>query len=401
MEKCSSLISVVIPVYNSQKTIRRCLDSILSQSYSNLEIIIIDDGSDDGSAEIIKEYTRHFLNIRFIQQKNKGSFAARNRGIKEARGEWIGFVDSDDWIEAEMYESLIEHAASDIKWIESGYYTHAKEMVEHYTMVPPGEHDVSEFSYNLIYDKQNNMPAISQAIWTKLIRRSLLLEVLDGINADERLSFGDDAFLVYTTALKTRKLLFSNGCYYHHENTDNSLCKRKNLNVFVEIYRFYELMLAEVEEYPPEWNLPGQVQAYLAHIINMGCFNNFGIRMISCFTFPGIERFNGKRIVIYGAGRVGQEYIHQLQEYPLIDVAQWVDTYKGGTRWYGYSINSISELADSTEVDYVLIAIAQKNKVEEVINILLTKGFAKKQIVWERPISGPPLRDIMFDKEFK
>ena len=105
MEK--ELISVIIPCYNVEKYIDRCMESVLNQTYRNLEIILVDDGSTDGTGEIIKKYAEHDHRIKILHQKNKGAGAARNAGMEIASGSYIGFVDSDDWIAEDMYEYLI------------------------------------------------------------------------------------------------------------------------------------------------------------------------------------------------------------------------------------------------------------------------------------------------------
>lgn len=104
--KSNPLVSVIVPVYNVEKYLRQCLDSILGQTYKNLEVIIVDDGSTDSSADIIKEYKKKDNRIVTISQKNQGLSAARNVGIKKANGDYIMFVDSDDWIAPDIVEYL-------------------------------------------------------------------------------------------------------------------------------------------------------------------------------------------------------------------------------------------------------------------------------------------------------
>lgn len=100
------MISVIIPVYNVKPYLEKCLDSVVSQTYKELEIILVDDGSTDGSGKICDDYALNDPRIHVIHQVNKGLSVARNVGIEKAIGEWISFVDSDDWLELEMYETL-------------------------------------------------------------------------------------------------------------------------------------------------------------------------------------------------------------------------------------------------------------------------------------------------------
>lgn len=100
-------ISVIIPVYNVEKFLPQCLDSIIHQTYTNLEIIIVDDGSTDNSCEICKKFATHDKRIKIIHQKNAGVSAARNNGLSHATGDYIHFMDSDDYIDLDYYEKMI------------------------------------------------------------------------------------------------------------------------------------------------------------------------------------------------------------------------------------------------------------------------------------------------------
>lgn len=104
----NSLVSVIIPVYNVEKYLKRCIDSVLNQSYKNLEIIIIDDGSKDKSSEICDNYKIKDKRVFVVNTKNKGLSEARNKGIEISKGEYISFIDSDDWVESTYIEKLMD-----------------------------------------------------------------------------------------------------------------------------------------------------------------------------------------------------------------------------------------------------------------------------------------------------
>lgn len=106
------LVSVIIPVYNAEKYIERCLNSVVAQTYENLEIILVDDGSPDNSGKICDEYTKKYPGIRVIHQENYGVSTARNNGIDVAAGEYITFVDPDDWLEQDMYKTMMAYMRS-------------------------------------------------------------------------------------------------------------------------------------------------------------------------------------------------------------------------------------------------------------------------------------------------
>lgn len=102
------LISVIIPVYNAEKYINRCIDSVLNQSHENLEVILVDDGSTDGSTRVYQNWAKEDKRVKVIRQENAGTSAARNTGIKAATGNYISFVDNDDWLRPEMYETILK-----------------------------------------------------------------------------------------------------------------------------------------------------------------------------------------------------------------------------------------------------------------------------------------------------
>ena len=102
-------ISIIIPAYNAEKTISKCLDSIINQTYKNLEIIVINDGSTDSTSKVISEYEKKDGRIKFIDNKNHGVSYTRNIGISNSTGEYINFVDADDYLEKDCFEKLIPH----------------------------------------------------------------------------------------------------------------------------------------------------------------------------------------------------------------------------------------------------------------------------------------------------
>ncbi|MGI6094991.1 MAG: glycosyltransferase family 2 protein [Lachnospiraceae bacterium] len=132
------VISVIVPVYNVEKYLRRCVDSILNQTYSNLEILLIDDGSTDASGVICDEYSKSDPRIKVFHKENGGVSSARNYGIERATGTYLGFIDSDDWIDCHMYETLLNNMlqynadVSDIDSItttEEIVYRNSKEII--------------------------------------------------------------------------------------------------------------------------------------------------------------------------------------------------------------------------------------------------------------------------------
>ena len=127
------LISVIVPVYNVKNFLNRCVDSILKQTYSNIEIVLVDDGSNDGSEVICDQLAHNYDNVRVIHKPNGGLSSARNAGIAVAKGKYIGFVDSDDFIDLDMYKCLYDNiikTKSDISICKPYKFSKEDEIVE-------------------------------------------------------------------------------------------------------------------------------------------------------------------------------------------------------------------------------------------------------------------------------
>lgn len=214
MEKSnySNLISVIVPVYNVQEYLDVCLKSIVEQTYENLEIIIINDGSTDTSKEICYKYQRIDPRIVIINQKNSGLSAARNVGFKAAKGEYISFIDSDDFIYPDMYEIMMkymEDLQADI--VECQYETVHKDKE---LPIQNGK-----ISYNIMDGKEalscqimhTKKERITYAVWSRLYRR----EMIEGIFFPEGM-IHEDYFYNAQSFLRAKKFVIIDKCLYCH-----------------------------------------------------------------------------------------------------------------------------------------------------------------------------------------
>jgi len=163
-------ISVIVPVYKTEKYIRRCIDSILAQTFADFECIVIDDGSPDDCPVICDEYAEKDSRIIVIHQKNKGVSAARKAGLDIARGEWIGFVDSDDWLERDMIEKMYQKAVSenyDMIVCDYFYECDGISVLQ--------KQDFNSFD-KIIIIKNILSIKIKSVLWNKIVKKELLLQ---------------------------------------------------------------------------------------------------------------------------------------------------------------------------------------------------------------------------------
>ena len=171
-----TLISVIVPVYKVEAYLARCVRSIRNQTYRNLEIILVDDGSPDNCGAMCDGFAREDDRIRVIHKPNGGLSSARNAGIAVARGEYFGFVDSDDWIEPEMYETMLETALREnVKLVCAGRYDASSETEEKTVgLCPPVSEVLSgEELVRRIFTWNN----VDSAAWDKLYHRDLFREI--------------------------------------------------------------------------------------------------------------------------------------------------------------------------------------------------------------------------------
>ncbi len=170
------IISVIVPVYNVKNYINRCIDSILNQSFSNFELILVDDGSTDGSENICEEYALKDSRIKVIHQKNAGQAAARNNGVKAAKGEWIAFIDSDDSVNSQLLKALYDAVIlNNVRLSSCTAFEGECEPSDFYNDKKI-QTVVSETDEQSIFNLCANEKYYYWVVWGKLIHKSILLK---------------------------------------------------------------------------------------------------------------------------------------------------------------------------------------------------------------------------------
>ncbi len=189
MDTGSIRVSVIVPVYNTEKYLKRCLDSLVGQTLQELEILLVDDGSTDGSVAIMEQYGREYPDrVKVIHKENGGQATARNLGIRESRGAYIGFVDSDDYVDTAMFETMVKTAeAENCDMVECSYrYVEERESGSREL---PVRGNIRQYK-----DKKDMFIDPMTCPWNKLIRREILLYA--GMDFPEGLIYEDTAFCI-------------------------------------------------------------------------------------------------------------------------------------------------------------------------------------------------------------
>lgn len=235
------LISVIIPIFNLEHYIEKCIDSVLKQTYTNLEILLIDDGSTDNSLEICNKFKENDRRIKILTQNNKGVSSARNKGLDNAHGEYILFVDGDDYIEKNMIEKLYLNIKEYDISICNFYEVNKNLKIENSMHNTNNVIDSEEFFTNIF---END--GVRGYLWNKLIRKT----IIKNIRIDEELSIMEDLVFLANISRNINKVYIDKNLYlYNYVKRDESALNSLNIEKYKKIVLAYEKILKFLEGY--------------------------------------------------------------------------------------------------------------------------------------------------------
>ena len=241
------LISVIIPIYNVENYLSRCLESVILQTYKNIEVILVNDGSVDATAKVVQKYLNVDPRLKYFYQGNSGPSVARNTGIKEAKGKYLAFIDADDWVSPEYMEKLIAPMmAIETDLVCGGYY-------EVNPKFPKGLklHDFSEkhFNQNLNQrDYQSNIfEGVNGVLWAKLFKKEIFIDNNILLHPELRLSEDLIAVLEYSRYIKNVFIL-PDSIYFYNRLTTGGLSGHLN----IEKYKNLKIYFEELDKFKEE-----------------------------------------------------------------------------------------------------------------------------------------------------
>ncbi len=369
-------ISVVVPVYNGERYLQRCLDSIIAQSYRNLEILLVDDGSTDTSLDICKKYQVMDKRIKVLHQQNSGQNAARMAGIRSATGYYITFVDVDDYIEQDAYEIIIKSIDSIYPEIiaygmkeeyfddsvikrnhfqDGLYYREEIERVILPKMLSFGEF----FDFGLLPN-----------LVCKFVKREFINRVV--IEVDNSIRIGEDADVTFQLAVNANTIQMISVFPYHY-------CKRNDSMMWINISPDSIIKLKmDLEKAFKKAGcikiMQQQLEDYISFIFLLKSPKSL---------LDKLDIFKDKRIAIYGAGGFGQAIYNSYKNL----VTLWVDKNFKRYKNMNLPVSSISNLQVShSEYDIIFIAILDTVVCQKIKKQLLEMGI-KKQILYYKNLS--------------
>ena len=246
------VVSIIIPVYNTEKYLRRCLDSVCSQTLKDIEIICVDDGSTDGSAAILAEYAARDPRIKVITQKNAGAGAARNVGIEVATGEYVGFVDSDDFVDGDFYEKLLEpHQDVVLGNLVEERYDDCGNVVE----------TLNDSLYRRVRKSALEYKVGFRGIFPVAVYRRELLN-RHAIRFAEKRVLKEDCFFPLFAGYCAQSLGAVDGTFYHYRSRDGSATRRPAGKAYLDGVIGY---LHEITDFLRKYPLKERDRRYLVN----------------------------------------------------------------------------------------------------------------------------------------
>lgn len=384
------LVSIIVPIYNAQDYLKECLKSITEQTYADLEIILIDDGSTDESLKICKEMKRDDSRIIVIHQENKGVVAARKAGVNFSNGEYIMFVDADDFLDDRMVDSLMqENKGYDL--ITSGFWQEYKTPIKRYDAIEAGEYATeTQIEYvveNMIMFENTYEMGIIRSFWAKLWKATLVKKVFEELN--EKIFCGEDGEFLYRYILQCQSIKVTDICGYHYRVREDSVMHSTNKRYLENIDQLYRSLEPVFCEHSCRKGLLIKLEKWIKQMLSdVPFYLGFVEESVNySYIYPLTEETVSKRIILYGAGKVGQSYKALIEKMRICEIALWVDSNHSAYKEAGKRVSSIEEIND-IEFDYVVIAVNSEEVSESIRNNLENLKIPGDKILWKKPFRG-------------
>lgn len=391
-------IAVIVPVYNNERYVEVCIESIINQTYRNLDIILVDDGSNDNSLEICLRYANIDERIQVIHQENKGVLHAKNTGLSNTDAEYIMFVDSDDWIAERMCEDLyFAMSTQNVDLVASGIiraYPNGQRKYD-YNGLQRGLYIGKDYKNSILpYMLCNGkffQCGIDPSMAIKLFKKEILHPLIEKA-ADYNFYYGEDVSVVYPYMLKIDSMIILEECYYYHRQYDNHVAFYTNQRDYEEkieaLYCYLKQCFVKHEERNV---LLRQLDSYYLYSLMIKSFSTYknitqqGLpSFFEQYLFPFQHVEKNSRIVLYGAGKVGQSFYRQLLKSSYCKNIIWIDKNYKKYQLLGLPVEGQEMI--TADVEYCVIAIADKNVANQIKKELLDLGIPKEIMVWESPI---------------
>ena len=381
-------LSIIVPVYNMEEFLPKCLDSIIAQTMRKWELICVNDGSTDGSQCLLEEYADRDSRIRVVHKENGGLVSARKAGVAEARGKYVGFVDPDDWIEKQMYEKLYGFAVeNDVELVSSDYCQEGNYTAVSHDAVEAGIYKGEKMQelrdHAILYLTKKNK-GLSGSLCTKLFRTELFKHTIE--NVPNEITVSEDKAALLSYLLECNSAAVVHEAYYHYVIRSNSMLNGLKPDYLINVHRLYHYFMSLYDHHNFTYTMRIQAELYITQFLIKGInsylgFANSNLLWIDPYWMDNLP--DGSRVAIYGAGALGRKYWQQLNASDRLAFAGCIDFEAAKLNNEPFKVCSPLVLPGD-EYDMLVITVKNKNVADNVKERLLVAGIPAKKILWFR-----------------
>lgn len=385
-------VSIVIPVYNTEPYLRECLKSVLGQTYQELELLLINDGSTDDSGEICRRFAEQDARVRYVETENQGVARARKYAASLATGKYLMFFDSDDWVDDDFVGEMMEQGGN-ADLVTSGYFKEEIRSERFFDLFEKGLYQgeaKSDIYRDMIYYKDTGQRGLTSYLANKRFRTDLARETFDEIS--EGVTIAEDSEFLYHYALKCESIRITDICGYHYRMRQGSATHAVDKRYLRNICEIYEGLSAAFENHPQNEELMRQLELWISRMLGWAAATmGFREEMWQIrFLLPFPETIRGKRVILFGAGRVGQDYRRLIRREKLAEIVQWIDS-DAETREKSAGLLEAPEAIYMENVDFVVLATISEIFAEEMrVTLHQLTSFPDERILWEKPFRSTP-----------
>lgn len=367
-------ISVIVPVYNIEPYIRECLDSIVNQTYSNLEIILVDDGSTDSSGLICDEYAQKNKRITVFHKPNGGLVSARKTGVLLATGEYVTYVDSDDWIETKAYEELakiIEHYYPDILafGFKKEYTNFAVERQEALECGFYSRETFWETAKKCVIENDFFCPIVHASVGCKIFKTELARKYQMAV--DDDICSGEDIAVVFPLMINMENVFIEKRCFYHYRVNKKSICwseRNKGYQQYLKLAKLLTDFRCDFFKNEVIWKTYFVQMLYFYLIL--GDIRHCIKEGVGIVLYPDVKEHDN--VLVYGKGVFASSLINALNQTHFCNIVDWID------REDASRIQKIPE----ESYKYIIIAITDYSSVIISLNVLKKLGVDADKILY-------------------
>ncbi len=375
------LISVIVPVYNAAQYLNKCIKSIQNQTYRNLQIVLVNDGSTDNSLSICQKKEIDDPRIKVISQNNMGVVSARKIGVKYAKGQFICWVDADDWIEEDYIERLAylqNETQADIVAV-GHYHDIGSDSMLVQNGIKKGVYTKDEIIPNMICVEKFFQYGIGPHLYTKLFSTNILKKTQEKVSNE--IIAGDDAAVVYSAILESNKICVSDIAGYHYVQRPNSITKSNYSNEQARIDVLIDFLTNVFIEKNVLDKTAEQLRIYRNYMLTLRKIDAFDEGKESILIpYGGINKSSD--VIIYGAGVLGQKIYNYLDAVG-VKVIAWVDKNWSTYRKNGFDVCSPDVFFKSLyEYNFIIIANITYDVAVSIKSYLVENGIEANKILW-------------------